>query len=160
MSKSTATANIRATASGGLRTGLSAMRNTAPAPVTIIYGGGSSLPCPVAPQHPEPSNVNPTAAKVAALQAALRRSKRAAKAVAKLAAPKAAPVLLRKLPKGRFAGTFGRNLCAKLAAGKAHTVKVVQSKIDINGGPAFNVFLKLEGQSRGKHVITLYRNAQ
>lgn len=169
MSKlSTAAANVRATALGGLRTGLSGMRDTTPAPVIVYIGPGPTNMPPtldgIKPaQHPEPSNVNPTAAKCAAVQAAAAAraaAKRSRKArAAKAATPKAA-VLLRKLPKGRFAGTFGRNLCAKLAGGVAHTVKVVQAKIDINGGPAFDVFLKLEGQARGKHVITLYRNVK
>lgn len=47
-----AAANIRATAAGGLRTGIGRFGNPAPAPVTIIYGGGSSLPAP----QPTPEN--------------------------------------------------------------------------------------------------------
>lgn len=48
-----ARANIRATLKGGLRSGV---RKVDPAPVTIIYGGGSSLPAPETVQHPEPQD--------------------------------------------------------------------------------------------------------
>ncbi len=44
MAKLTAAAsNVRATALGGLRTGLSGMLDTTPSPVTMTYGGGSAL---------------------------------------------------------------------------------------------------------------------
>lgn len=67
----TATANLRATVRGGLRTGRAA---PAPAPVTVWAGNGpTSLPRTldgIAPvQHPEPSNVDPTVAKCAAVRA-------------------------------------------------------------------------------------------
>lgn len=68
-------ANIRATSMGGIRTGLSGMRNTQPGPVTIIYAGGSNLPCPTKVTHPEPSVVDPTAAKVAAVLATIKPRK-------------------------------------------------------------------------------------
>jgi hypothetical protein len=175
----TAAANIRATAQRGLRTGHSYFGNPAPAPVTVWCGPGpTSLPhtldklAPV--QHPEPLPDPVLAKRVAAAQAAQsrqlanqrRRNQRAARKAATVAAQPAAPAkaatllpMLRKLPKGRFAGTFARNLCRTLAAGAPHSVKVVEAKADINGGPAWLVYLKLEGQARGKHVITLYRNA-
>lgn len=38
-----ASANVRATALGGLRTGLSGMLDTTPSPVTLTYGGGTAL---------------------------------------------------------------------------------------------------------------------
>lgn len=38
-----AAANVRATALGGLRTGLSGMLDTTPSPVTQTIGGGSAL---------------------------------------------------------------------------------------------------------------------
>lgn len=38
-----AAANVRATALGGLRTGLSGMLDTSPSPVTITIGGGTAL---------------------------------------------------------------------------------------------------------------------
>lgn len=88
----TASRNIKSTFAGGLRTG---NRNVAPSPVTIIYGGGSSLPCPVAPRHPEPSSVDPTVAKCAAVARAARAAKRKARTPR---AAKAKPAPAAKLP--------------------------------------------------------------
>jgi hypothetical protein len=65
-----AAANIRATISGAMRTGSNRLAKFTPAPVTVIYGGGSTLPCPTEPVHPEPSAVSPTDAKCAAVRAA------------------------------------------------------------------------------------------
>jgi hypothetical protein len=164
MSKLTAAAaNIRATALGGLRTGLSGMRDTTPSPVTIYIGGGpTNMPATldgIAPvKHPEPSTTNPTEAKCAAIRAQVAARAAAARATKRRAAKPATGPVLRKLPKGTFARDHALKLCAKLANGAPHAVKVVQARTDINGGPAFNVFLKLEPGKRGKHVITLYAN--
>jgi hypothetical protein len=132
----TARSNIRATAAGACRTG-NGVPATAPVKIIIVAGPSAGATATV----PQPSTPAPR-------KAAKRAPQRKA----------TAPTLVR-LPKGKFARAFAMPLCAKLAGGAAHSVKVVQSKIDINAGPAFKVFLRLAGQARGKHVITLYANA-
>lgn len=164
MSKLTpAASNVRATTAGGLRTGYSEQRQHV-SPVAIFVGPGNTAmphtldgikPVP----HPEPSTINPTDTKVAAARAAVAaRAATNAKRRAQRAARKSTGPVLRKLPKGRGIRKFAEQLCAKLAAGTQHSLKVVESKVDINGGPSYNVFMRLAGQSRGKHVFTLYCN--